>query len=303
MPVSTRWNVTSFYRFFPVGEEVIVSLRRSVDEFMTDKGVTGLVIFATEGINGTVAGRGDSIAEFKAFLTDLVAVPDLRFKDSESEIAPFHRTSVVIRREIVGLKRPDLVPDSPDNGHLSPQEWHEFLKSDRPRVVIDTRNTYETRIGKFSEAVDPGLTTFSAWSDFVAAQEIPRETPVLIYCTGGIRCEKASLELREKGYSQVYQLQDGILGYLAEYPDGFFEGECYVFDDRIALDANLQPTTQYGMCPGCGLPGATKRDCQWCDEEYVVCDGCAGTWAPVCSKTCRDRFDRHGPRHAALANA
>jgi UPF0176 protein len=296
MVAPSVWFVTGFYRFIPMSEEKVASARAETAKYMSQNGISGLVIFATEGVNGTVAGGESQIESFKAFLRDLVDTPDLRFKDSVSEVKPFHRTAIVIRKEIVGLKRPDLLPESPDNGHLSPQEWHEFLASDRPKLVIDTRNDYETKIGKFPGAVDPGLKAFSEWSQYADGTEIPKDVPVLIYCTGGIRCEKVSLELRERGYEQVYQLQGGILDYLKEYPEGLFEGECYVFDDRIAVDSHLRPTEKYGMCPGCGLPGQTVQICHWCEKQFVTCDDCQSKRAPVCSKTCRDRYDRHGAR-------
>ncbi len=288
------WQVTSFYRFLPLTVERTGSLRAEIDARMTADGLFGLVLVAPEGVNGTVAGA--SVAEFKIWLASALGVPDVRFKDSQSAVSPFKRRTVDIRDEIVGLKRPDLAPTGDVDSHLSAREWHERLASGEPTLVIDTRNAYETKLGRFRGSLDPGLKTFSDWSAYLDSAELPRDVPVMLYCTGGIRCEKAILEMREHGFEQVYQLRDGILGYLAEYPVGFYEGECFVFDDRVSLGPDLLPTGNYGICPGCGLTSGQKRVCKWCGGDYFVCSGCEASWKPVCSKTCLDRWQRHGPR-------
>jgi len=258
--------------------------------------MSGLVLLAPEGINGTVAGDSESIEDYKSFVQSELG--EIRFKDSISKVPPFHRTSVDIRREIVGMKRPDLVPTRAEDNHLSPSEWHAFLESDRPRLLIDTRNRYETQLGIFEGAVDPNLASFSDWSAYFDESKIDPSTPVLIYCTGGIRCEKVMLEMRSRGFGEVYQLRDGILGYLAEFPEGHFKGECFVFDDRVALDAHLQPTQRYGICPACGLPSGNRKTCGWCEGTFYLCEGCEEKWPGACSKTCRDRIERHGYRPA-----
>jgi UPF0176 protein len=288
------WSITSFYRFLPLTDERVADLREAIEARMQQDQLLGLIIVSPEGVNGTLAGGHHEIESFETYLVEQLHGEELRFKRSVSAEAPFHRVSVVIRQEIVGLKRPDLVPESPEDRHLSPAEWHAWLASDRPRTVIDTRNRYETRIGKFSEAVDPDLSNFSSWAEYAESGAVPKDVPVLIYCTGGIRCEKVLLDLRQRGYHDVYQLRDGILGYLAEYPNGFYEGECYVFDDRVAVDQNLQPTQRYATCPGCGLPADAARTCGRCGDSYVVCPDCEANWGPVCSKPCRDLYLRHG---------
>jgi len=284
--------VTSFYRFIPLSDEQVPALREAIESWMTARGVLGLVLVAPEGVNGTVASLSlAAINDFKSFISSAVSV-ELRFKDSTSEVKPFRRVTVDRRTEIVGLKRPDVVPTSEEDHHLSPSEWHEWITSDRPHLLIDTRNRYETLAGKFQGAVDPDLQTFSEWSSYLDEHELPRDVPVLMYCTGGIRCEKAILEMRSRGFEEVYQLRDGILGYLAEYPDGKFEGECYVFDNRVTVDANLQPTGNFGICPGCGLVASAKKPCGWCGEEFFECDKCSGKRLPACNKNCLDRLQK-----------
>ena len=266
---------------------------------MEENSVKGLVLFAPEGVNGTVAGTEEGIVLFKQKIRDLSNCQELTFKDSTSEVRPFHRITVDIRKEIVGLKRPDLVPDSAENFHLTPTEWHQAMLSEEPKVIIDTRNRYETMAGKFKGAIDPGINNFSEWGQYLDSAEIPQDVPVYMYCTGGIRCEKAILEMRSRGFDKVYQLRDGILGYLAEYPNGEFEGDCFVFDDRVALDQNLKPSGRLGICPGCGLPTEAKNVCDRCDKTHYMCEACLSKWGPVCSKQCLDLYRRHGPRNKA----
>lgn len=286
------WFVTSFYRFIPL--EDLPTQQAEIRAAMEGLGVLGLVLVAKEGLNGTVASQDQAAVE--AFKDHIRQRCDqaVTFKDSQCFEPPFVRVSVDIRQEIVGMKRPDLVPDAPENHHLSAEEWDALLTSDRPKLLIDTRNDYEVKVGKFRGAIDPGLKKFSEWGDYLRTAELPRDVPVMIYCTGGIRCEKAILEMRDQGFQEVYQLRDGILGYLAERPEGTFEGECYVFDKRVAVDASLAPTQIWGTCPGCGLPAEKHGSCVICGDEMSVCEGCQEPFGPVCSKKCRDLWVRHG---------
>lgn len=290
------WHVTSFYRFLPFSEAELPARRDQILAWLEGHQCLGLVLLAPEGINATIAGSQEAMDTFKAFLADEIGVTDASFKDSQSERRPFRDLRVVIREEIVGLKRPDLAPFDPDQGHLSPKEWHEMLEGDENPVLIDTRNHYETKIGIFPGAIDPNITNFSEWGAYADKADLPKDRPIMIYCTGGIRCEKVMLDLRERGFEKVFQLRDGILGYLEEYPEGHFQGECFVFDDRVAVDANLTPSKIYDVCPGCGGPAESKFNCAWCEGPSFVCEDCRPNWLEACSKTCRDRLQRHGPR-------
>lgn len=286
MDSGERWYITSFYQFVLLPEPQLEAIQTEIESWISERGVIGLVLVATEGLNATVAGSEEHIEPFKDLMRKLTGVQNIRFKDSSCTEKPFHRTSVDIRAEIVGLKRPDLVPLAENDNHLSPAEWHEWLESDRPKLVIDTRNDYEIKVGKFPDVVVPGLKAFSEWTSFADNAELPKDTNLLIYCTGGIRCEKVMLDMKARGYEKIYQLRDGILGYLAEFPEGHFEGECFVYDDRVALGAGMEPTTTFGICPGCGHPGNIKRQCDHCDTSYFTCESCEGKWTQVCSKSC-----------------
>jgi len=285
-----RWFITSFYQFVRLPADTLELIQSQIRTWIAERGVIGLVLVATEGLNATVAGSEIHIQAFKDLMRKLTGIETIRFKDSSCQERPFHRTSVDIRAEIVALKRPDLLPLEQNSNHLSPAEWHEWIESDRPKVMVDTRNDYEINVGKFAGAVVPGLKSFSEWSDYADKANLPKDTTLLIYCTGGIRCEKVMLDMKERGYEKIYQLQDGILGYLTEFPDGHFEGECFVYDDRVAVGAGMAPTTKYGICPGCGHPGDIRRVCELCDKSYFTCDHCKEKYTQVCSKTCGSYF-------------
>jgi len=291
-----QWNVTSFYRFLQVDPSRVLGLREELFGWLSSRHLLGLVLVAPEGVNGTIAGSAAPIEEFKGYVQELFGADDIRFKDSVSGVRPFRRLTVDAREEIVGLKRPDLVPVKTEDHHLSPSEWHEWMRSDREKLVIDTRNTYETMAGKFKGAIDPGLKTFTDWKSYLDTAELPKDVPVLMYCTGGIRCEKAILEMRSRGFNEIYQLRDGILGYLEEFPDGEFEGECFVFDDRVTVGGDLKPTGNFGICPGCGLTASEVFVCEVCSKEFFHCVACTGKGRPsVCCKTCLDRW-QHLPK-------
>jgi UPF0176 protein len=154
-------------------------------------------------------------------------------------------------------------------------------------VVLDTRNDYEVDIGKFKNARDFRTKEFQEFPESLKQSDIHPDQKVLIYCTGGIRCEKAILAMEEQGYKNVYQLDGGILNYLKEYPDGAFDGECFVFDYRVAVDSRLEPSQQYTLCPHCGQPaGGPVIQCEQCGRDEVICSSCTASGEATCSKNC-----------------
>lgn len=251
---------------------------------------TGLVLVGAEGINGTVSGPRDIIEDVKAEVRRWVNDENQAFKDSLCEVHPFHELKVKIKQEIVTLKRPDLVPNG-ENHHLSPKEWHEMM--DREDVIVlDTRNDYETKIGKFKSAKEMNITDFHDFPVRVKEMNLPKNKKILMYCTGGIRCEKAILEMQEQGYKDVYQLDGGILNYLKEYPNQKFDGECFVFDYRVAVNQNLEPSQSYRLCPHCGQPAKNIIDCVKCGTKAHVCEPCLeiSPDKETCSKNCAHHF-------------
>ncbi|MCZ2498528.1 hypothetical protein GN316_17340 [Xylophilus sp. Kf1] len=249
-PAPTRQQHSAFYRFVPLADPASAAdtLRALA------RGLQGAIVVAHEGVSGTVAGSAAAVADFEAALqADAVLAGALRgmaFKRSECVTEPFGRLKVSVRPEIVALGLPGDaaatgLPDEHDDSHLSPQAWRELL--DREDVVLlDNRNHFEYRLGHFRGAVDPGVHNFR---DFVAyvQQQAPawRDAgrPVAMYCTGGIRCDKTAPWLRSLGLD-VRQLDGGILNYFQSLPDAArdWSGECFVFDNRIALDTRLNET-------------------------------------------------------------
>jgi UPF0176 protein len=278
------YHITTFYSFQPLESVFFEGLAAKVEQWAADQDLTGLVLLGPEGVNLTVAGSQLAIGQFKDLLSSHLDIKKSFFKDSESPHPPFQKFEVKIKREIVTLGRRDLVPTVPNHKHLSPQQWHERVK--QGAVVLDTRNTYETEIGKFKTALDLKIDEFHDFPTQLAKSDLSKDQEILIYCTGGIRCEKAILAMEEQGFKNVSQLSGGILNYLAEFPNQEFEGECFVFDYRVAVDQNLSPTVTYKLCFHCGQPAKSIINCELCSEPAAVCNPCQKKSLRTCSKNC-----------------
>jgi UPF0176 protein len=286
------YHISAFYYFTPV--ENPEALKQELEEIAQRLKLCGLVILGPEGINSTLAApTPEASQEIKNWIMSTFKKPDLLFKDSKCESAPFARFSVKIRSEIVTLKTPELTPDMRANHHLSPEEWDRVLKEE-DILLIDTRNWYEYNIGPFKGAVNPKIDQFTEFPEWIEQQNYDKNKKMLIFCTGGIRCEKGILEMQRRGFNNVYQLEGGILNYLEKKPGDQFQGECFVFDHRVAVDQNLQPSKRYKLCPHCGQPAEVKIDCGRCDSEAFVCVDCLKKpyVAETCSKNCAYHFER-----------
>lgn len=283
--------VTTFYTFSSLTPDALDHWEREIFQFAEERELSGLIISGCEGLNATVAGSDDTINSLKVLIRSIEGFENTIFKDSRSESVPFKRFKIKRREEIVTLKRPDFVPDTVKNNHLSPEEWDRVLRSEEDFVLIDTRNSYEVEVGKFEGAIDPEIHMFSEFGGFIDRAEIPKEKKVLMYCTGGIRCEKAIMEMQSRGYDEVYQLEGGILNYLQKFPNSKYEGECFVFDHRVAVNQDLLPSTTFKLCPHCGDPGNVGVVCPLCESEAIVCSECrALAHGETCSKNCAHHF-------------
>ena len=236
---------SAFYRFVPLADPGAAAdaLRALARE------LTGSIVVAHEGVNGTVAGTPAAVAAFEAALQEALdgTLRGMAFKHSACATPPFGRLKVGVKPEIVALGLPCTLPapDERDASHLSPAAWRELLARDDV-VLLDNRNHFEVRLGRFRGAVDPGVHNFRdfvAWVQAHAGEWRAARRPVAMYCTGGIRCDKTAPWLRDLGL-EVYQLDGGILGYFQQLPDADrdWEGECFVFDNRVALDTRLRET-------------------------------------------------------------
>lgn len=275
-------SITAAYAFVPLDESALPALREELLVFGTQRGMEGHTLIATEGINGTVGGTAEAIEAWKALLQ--AKFGSIVFKDSVAARSVFKRWTVRIKPEIVGLKKPDLVPVGSRN-HLSPEEWQRVL-DEGDVVLVDARNDYEHRIGRFKGSLPAETNSFHDFPKYVQSCGIPKDKKVLMYCTGGIRCEKALLEMQAQGYQDVWQLEGGILAYLEKFPHRNFEGECFVFDKRVAVGQQLEPSTQYGLCPHCGYAGDQLIACH-CGTQRKICEDCAKqSKRRTCSKRC-----------------
>lgn len=249
--------VRTFYRFARLASERVGALRDSLQAIGEAEGLRGSILLSEEGCNGTIAGPPRGIERlFEALHPDF---PDLSGQDSWSAELPFGRWKVLRKEQIVAARDVELSPEANHQGQMSADEWDEIraLVRDGKAQMLDVRNDYEVSIGTFPEARAPGTSTFKEFSDYLdreVGSSLDPQVPTAIFCTGGIRCEKARVDLERRGFSQVLQLHGGILGYLKDKPDGGFQGECFVFDERVALDRHLQPSKLYQRCPGCGDP-------------------------------------------------
>ncbi|WP_082990147.1 oxygen-dependent tRNA uridine(34) hydroxylase TrhO [Woeseia oceani] len=267
-------NVVSFYRFVDVPEPA--AIQRNLQALCEKEALLGTVLLADEGFNGTLAGSADGIAAILQWLQDTLQLPtpvDARW--TEADAAPFRKLRIRIKNEIVTLGRPDIRPQQRTGQHVSPREWNTLL-DDPATLVIDTRNHYEIEVGTFPGALDPGTDSFRQFPEFVEQLDVnDRDRPVAMFCTGGIRCEKASALMQELGFSQVYQLQGGILNYLSTTADddNRWDGECFVFDSRVAVDRDLAEGG-YEQCHACRRP-LSADDLQSADyREGVSCPQC-----------------------------
>ncbi len=300
-----RLHISSFYRFFTIRSEDLGVCKLSLDTRAARSDVRGLVILAEEGCNGTISGSFESVRFFEQSLPILFGNGVWEFKRSTSIAHPFRDFRVKIRSEICTTRKKDVRKAEPLPAagsairSLSPAEWQSAMDTEDV-YLLDTRNQYETALGKFRNAVDPNISHFSDFPEAVQRLNIPKDKKVLMYCTGGIRCEKAMVAMEELGYRETYQLGGGILSYLEQFPHRDFEGECFVFDGRLAVDQNLEPTRAWKFCPHCGQPGDRHIPCGMCGESAVICNDCARRaerW--TCSRDCRYRLQHHPSRLAA----
>lgn len=243
--------------------------------------IRGTILLALEGINGTISGSRQGIDAVLAYLRSDPRLQDLEVKESCAESAPFERMKVKLKREIVTLGQTQADPHQQVGTYVNPQNWNDII-SDPEVLVLDTRNSYEVAIGTFQGALNPNTQSFREFPDYVRQNLDPQKhKKIAMFCTGGIRCEKASSYLLSQGFEQVYHLKGGILKYLEEIPsqESLWQGECFVFDERIALKHGLE-LGEYDMCRSCGHPISDEDKLKAQYQEGVSCPHCFDTLTP-----------------------
>ena len=265
--------VATFYKFVKLSD--LSELRSPLLSHCQAQNIRGTILLAHEGINGTIAGTREAIDSVLTYLSSDPRLADLEHKESPAEEMPFDRMKVRLKKEIVTLGLPEVDPTEQVGTYVSPEEWNAIV-SDPDVVVIDTRNAYEVGIGTFKGAKNPETNSFREFPKYVQQHLDPTQhKKVAMFCTGGIRCEKASSFMLSQGFQEVYHLKGGILKYLEEVsPDeSLWQGECFVFDQRVTVQHGLEAGT-HEICWGCGHPvsAADKASPQY--EVGISCPHC-----------------------------
>ena len=252
-----KYLTAALYKF--VSLENYAALQANIHAACTAYHIKGTILLAHEGINGTIAGLSENIHKVLDFLRTDAAFEgkfaNLEHKESHSDEHPFYRMKVKLKKEIVTMGVPSVNPNNTVGTYVKPEDWNALI-SDPDVILLDTRNDYEVHIGTFKGAIDPKTTTFREFPEYLAQNlDKTKHKKVAMFCTGGIRCEKASSYMLEQGFDEVYHLQGGILKYLETVPEeqSLWQGECFVFDQRVAVKHNLE-VGEFDQCYACRHP-------------------------------------------------
>ena len=291
MTENMPWKVAAMYRFVSLKD--LPTLQAETKAICEENNICGTLLLAPEGINGTIAGPEKGIDNIIDFLDQKTGIKSASLKYSSAEEKPFRRMKVRLKKEIVTLKAPEADPNKQVGTYIEPKDWNDLI-NDPEVTLIDTRNTYETAVGIFKGAIDPEIETFTEFKDYVHNNMDPsKQKKVAMFCTGGIRCEKASSYMLAHGFEEVYHLHGGILKYLENIPaeESQWEGDCFVFDRRVAVGQDLEESP-YQLCYGCRFP-LTQEDVQSDSyEKGVSCPHCIDKLTPERARSFRMRHEQ-----------
>lgn len=270
----TILNVSA-YKFVDLNADQLVNLREQMKAKADELQLKGTVLLSTEGINLFLAAASERIGTFKEFLSQWPVFADLWFKESYSDYQPFTRMLVRIKKEIIAMGKDEIKPAEATVPHLEPEQLQQWYDAKKEMIILDTRNDYEVELGTFENAIHLDLETFRQFPD--AIKKLPeayKNKTVVTFCTGGVRCEKAGQWLKNQGFNDVYQLNGGILNYLEKCGGAHYQGECFVFDKRVAVDAQLKETTTK-QCYACRQPISIvaqndEQRCPHCDTIGAI---------------------------------
>ena len=271
-----KFVIAAFYHFVDLPD--FAEWQRPLLEQCQQQGTLGTILLAAEGINGTIAGTRAGIDAVLAHLRADERVQSMVHKESFADSMPFKRMKVRLKKEIVSLRVPGINPNNRVGEYVASEAWNELI-SNPDVLLIDTRNDFEVEVGTFQGAINPQTAAFSDFPQFVQNQLDPSQhKKVAMFCTGGIRCEKATSYLLEQGFEAVYHLKGGILKYLEDVPpeESLWQGECFVFDERVTVNHALEPGS-YEMCYGCQRPLTATDKTHPHYEEGVSCSRCITT--------------------------
>ncbi len=250
--------IYTFYRFKYLKN--IKTVKRELDIFSSNRIIYGTVLIANEGINGTISGTKIDLDNFIWRIKQLFKIRKLSLKISKNQFIPFYRLKIRLKKEIVTIGDKSIHPERLSGKYITPNNWDKIINNKR-YLVIDTRNNYEINIGTFKNSTNPNTNTFREFPKYIKNSKIKKDQPIAMFCTGGIRCEKASSYLLKNGFKNIYQLDGGILNYLEfkkNKKSTSWIGECFVFDNRVSINNKLEKGI-YDQCYGCRSP-ITQKD-------------------------------------------
>ena len=268
------FTISGFYKFKKIN--FLKKYKTYLENEISNTSIKGSIIISSEGINGSLAGNSKDIFKILKFLKK-----EFKFKEfdssniSTSRFQPFHKAKVKVKKEVVPLGLKITSESKRHNRYLSGKSWNKLIKK-KETLVIDVRKPFEYNVGSFKNAMNPNVQNFRDFPKFLS--KVEKTKPVAMFCTGGIRCEKASIFLKKKGFKNVFQLKGGIINYLnkTEKKDSLWKGECFVFDNRVSLKHKLKQGT-FSICGGCRKPISTKDKRSKKYEEGVSCERCYDT--------------------------
>ena len=265
------YEVFGFYRFLNIN--YLTKNKRLINEVLIKNNIRGTVIISKEGVNGTISGKGPYIKTTINKLKKILKFKNFNsFNNSKSLFQPFHKPRVKIKTEVVpmNLKLSKMIKKK--DSHVDPNKWNKLIRN-KKTLVIDARKPFEYDVGTFKGSTNPNIDNFRDFPKYL--KNLKKNQPIAMFCTGGIRCEKASVYLEKKGFSNVYQLKGGILNYLKKtnQKKSLWKGECFVFDNRVSLKHGLK-SGSYSICSGCRKPISPQIKNSKKYEEGVSCPNC-----------------------------
>jgi len=284
---SIMYTIILYYQFSHINdpEEFCRKHKKQCEAF----NLLGRIYIAPEGINGTLAGKGEDIHAYQTYLQSLEGFKDTEFKVDESEAIPFVKLVVKTREEIVALRSDVELDVTQEKGkHLSPKEWRAVLYSDEDIILLDARNNYESDVGHFKGAVKPDVENFYDFEQWLEENDLKKDKKVLMYCTGGIRCEKLSVLMNKRGFKDIYQLHGGIINYAQKEGDTHFKGKCFVFDDRLTVPIEKNQQEPMGQCKITKVPCDTYINCanMDCNSLFICSEEGAKKMDGCCCEEC-----------------
>ena len=276
--------VVSFYKYARI--ENAIELQKEQFELCKSLDLKGRILLGQEGINGSVCGTRIMVKAYKETLRKNPLFFNISFKEQETDKPAFRKLFVRIRKEIV---HSGLNIDLKNTGSfIMPEQLKEYIDNNEDIILLDIRNDYESKIGNFRNAVKLKIKNFRDLPNAIKDIENFKNKKIVTYCTGGIRCEKASAFLKENGFNDVSQLKDGILGFCKDFPDTYWEGKCFVFDDRIAIRPNNNNNEKLANCEWCSKECDDYLNChnRDCDKLFICCEDCRNRYNKSCSDEC-----------------